>query len=98
MSSYLKKETAGNIVEIAVGVWKRTPPAKPSESEVGAIPEGINGCDSCASFPDPDDVKAGRAVVSVSSLGHNSCEGNDCINYDFPMGMQVRRQKGKIAT
>jgi hypothetical protein len=27
------------------------------------------------------------------SEGHNSCEGNDCINYDFPFEMRVKGKK-----
>lgn len=88
-------KSSESIVKIAVGVWRRTPPVAPSPSDVGSIPQQErSGCDSCASFPDPDDVKAGRAVVSMAPIGHNSCEGGDCIEYD--LGVPVMLQKGKI--
>ena len=50
--------------ERAARLFLQAPAPEPSPSDVGSVPVAHNGCsDTCASFPDPDDLQ-GRSKVS----------------------------------
>jgi hypothetical protein len=64
-----------SIVEKAAAKLRTEPLPLLPAADVGAVPEALNGCsDTCAAY-ESDDVHQ-----------TNSCEGSDCISYDFPFG------------
>lgn len=63
------------IVSRAAELLRTAPIPEPPPADTGAVPAALNGCsDTCAAY-ESDDVHQ-----------TNSCEGSDCISYDFPMG------------